>query len=162
MTRSAAQKALYTRLLDTEITALLSTNWGTDAVFAQVPEKKFQAADFPFVSIARGASERMDDKTNDGQTYRFQVDVWGRSWADVEQIADMATAKLHREEMTMDDAQVVSVDVFGPQLQTEQDQKTRRAILDVQIMATRFVWLLRGGGWDRKGAFGGVGTWGDT
>lgn len=161
MTRSAAQKALYTALLGADIAALLSTNWGTDAVFAQVPEKVFEAADFPFISMARGSSRRMDDKTMDGEVYAFQVDVWGRSWADVEAISDLIQTKIHRQPMSMEGARVDAVDVAKVTFQSEQDEKTRRAILDVNIRAARFVWLLASGDWDRKGFFGGTGIWGN-
>lgn len=161
MTRAAVQKALYARLRDAEIVALLSDNWGSDAVFAQVPEKAFEAADFPFISIARGTAVRFDDKTMDGQEHAFQVDIWARSWAEVEAVADLVSAKLHREPMDVDGAKGVGVDVLQMTFQTEQDEKTRRAILDVRIMATRFVWLLAAGTWDRKGVFGGTGIWGN-
>lgn len=130
----AFQAMLYATLSgDVTLNALLSGEWGTTAIFADVPQADESEDDslFPYVTFGPETAERYDDKGAVGGDVTFQIDIWTRSrdFAVAKAIADRIVALLHRQDLTISGANHIATGLESVQYTIDPDGQTRRGMM---------------------------------
>lgn len=139
MKSAALQQAIYTRLNDTSLTALLSTAYSPlPAIFTDVPqaidaEKETQ---FPFITIGADTITPFDDKDNPGGNAIVQVDIWDRasSMLDLKAIADVVDARLRRQALSISGVTHITTELDSCVFTRDPDGKTKRALVLYRVL----------------------------
>jgi hypothetical protein len=139
MKSEALQQAVYTRLNDSSVTALLSTAYAPlAAIFTDVP----QAADseleshFPFITIGADTINPFDDKDAPGGSGIVQIDIWDRaaSMLDLKGLADVVDARLRRQALTITGATHITTELDSCVFTRDPDGKTKRALILYRVL----------------------------
>ena len=139
MSSAALQTAVYGVLTgDSTLLALLSSSWGVDAVFSDVPSDQYAEDDafYPFVSFGPSTKTRFDTKTNIGGNETMQINVWTRSndYVEAKTVAARIETLLHRQDLTITGATHVLTHVESIETTIDPDGHTRRALMQLRII----------------------------
>ncbi|MEQ3625987.1 MAG: DUF3168 domain-containing protein [Celeribacter sp.] len=138
MKPAALQASLYQVLVgDSTLLSALSSAWGYDAVFSDVPQENADNnAFYPFVSFGPTVPTPWDDKDVDGGDERLQINVWSRSgdWIEAKQIAERIHALLHRTPLTISGAVHVTSGIESMDFSMDPDGETRRALIFLRVL----------------------------
>lgn len=127
MTRAALQEALYARLTGfAPLTALVQ------GVHDHVP----QGAAFPYVQVGEIDSAEWDTDTSLGSDDTVTIHVWSRYRGRLQthQIQDAIYSALHRHALTVDGAQVVTVEFEFADSLLDPDGLTRHGVQRFRIL----------------------------
>lgn len=131
------QNAIYARLNDVSVTALLTTGYGSAAIFNEWVPQVTDAGDpafFPFVTFSFPASGPFDDKGDVGQSSLVQVDIWSRvNSTQVKAIAAAVYARLHRQVLSVTGH--ITTDCEGMDFERDPDGITRRGRLTFRVLS---------------------------
>jgi hypothetical protein len=139
MKSAALQQAVFTRLNDASVTALLSTAYAPlAAIFTDVPqaidaEKESQ---FPFITIGADTINPFDDKDSPGGSGIVQVDIWDRaaSMLDLKSLADVVDARLRRQALTISGVTHITTELDSCVFTRDPDGKTKRALILYRVL----------------------------
>lgn len=139
MKSQALQKAIYARLNDASLTALLSTTYAPlPAIFTDVPQAvdAQDASWFPFVTIGADIINPFDTKDAPGGSAIVQIDVWERasSMLDLKGIADVIDARLRRQPLSISGATHITTELDSGTFTRDQDGLTKRALLLYRVL----------------------------
>lgn len=139
MKSAALQQAVFTRLNDASITALLSTAYAPlPAIFTDVPQSidAERESDFPFVTIGADTITPFDDKDAPGGNAIVQIDLWDRasSFLDLKALADAVDARLRRQALTISGATHITTELESSTFTRDPDGKTKRGLLLYRVM----------------------------
>ena len=131
------QAAIYARLNVAIVTSLLTTQYGTVAIFNEWVPQVNDAGDpayFPFVTMSFPAATPFDDKTDLGANSLVQIDVWSRkNNTEVKLIAKAAYDVLHRQALNV--AGHVTTQSEDLVFERDPDGITRRARMTFRVLA---------------------------
>lgn len=137
MKATALQTAVYGVLSgDATLVAMLSSEWGTTAVFADVPQENADdAAFYPFISFGPDLTTRMDDKDTDGGNALLQVNIWSRTgdYAEAKDIAGRIHDLLHRQALTITGAHHIETVMEEADFSLDPDGETRRGQMQFRV-----------------------------
>lgn len=139
MKSAALQQAVYARLNDTSLTALLSSAYAPlPAIFTDVPqaidaEKESQ---FPFVTIGADTITPFDDKDSPGGNAIVQIDIWDRasSMLDLKALVDAVDARLRRQSLSISGVTHITTELDSSVFTRDPDGKTKRALLLYRVL----------------------------
>lgn len=134
MKSDALHDALYAALTgDATLLSMLSSAWGLDAVFADVPQTDEAEDDayYPFVSFGPETSTRFDDKDENGGNAVLQINAWTRTnnYTEAKQIADRIHMVLHKGTLSISGANHISTQCESVDFSIDPDGHTRRALM---------------------------------
>lgn len=133
------QQAVYNRLNDASVTALLSTAYSPlAAIFTDVP----QAADseqqsyFPFITIGADTINPFDSKDDLGGSAIVQIDVWDRraSMLDLKTVADAVDARMRRQPLSIAGVTHITTELDSVNFSRDPDGKTKRALILYRVL----------------------------
>lgn len=139
MKAAALHQAVYTKLNDASITALLSTVYAPlVAIFTDVPQQADSGSEaaFPFITIGSNVITPNDTKDNVGGNAIVQIDVWDRdaSMLGIEAIADAIDLQMRRTALTIAGATHITTELESSTQSKDQDGKTKRILLLYRVM----------------------------
>lgn len=138
MNPAALQDAVFGVLSgDSTLLAELSTAWGYDAVFSDVPQEHAEDdAFYPFVSFGPDTTVPFDAKTFSGGRAVIQVNVWTRSadYVQAKQIAERIYTLLHKQDLTISGQTHVATGMQSADFTLDPDGHTRRALMLFEIV----------------------------
>ncbi len=139
MKSAALQQAIYTRLNDSSVTALLSTAYAPlDAIFTDVPQSvdAEKETDFPFITIGADTITTFDSKDNPGGNAIVQIDIWDRasSMLDLKALVDVVDTRLRRQPLTISGVTHITTEMDSMVLSRDPDGKTKRALLLYRVL----------------------------
>lgn len=131
------QTAIYNRLNDVSVTALLTDDYGMAAIFSEWAPQVTDAGDpafFPFITFSFPSSLAFDDKLNAGQSSLVQIDIWARdNTVLVKTIAKIVNDRLHRQVLSI--AGHITTQNEGMEFEIDPDGITRRGRLTFRVLA---------------------------
>lgn len=133
------QTAVYARLNDASVTALLSTAYAPlPAIFTDVPQAadSEEAASFPFITFGADAITPYDVKDAPGGSAIVQVDIWDRaaSMLDLKALVDAVDARLRRQTLTISGATHITTELDSCTITRDPDGKTKRALVLYRVL----------------------------
>lgn len=139
MKASALQQAVYARLNDSSITALLSAAYAPlPAIFTDVPQAADSEAEanFPFITFGADAITPYDIKDAPGGSAIVQVDIWDRaaSMLDLKMVVDAVDARMRRQAMTITGATHITTELDSCTFTRDPDGKTKRALVLYRVL----------------------------
>jgi hypothetical protein len=139
MKAAALHQAIYTKLNDASITALLSTVYTPlVAIFTDVPQQADgeNEAAFPFITIGSNVITPNDTKDKVGGNGIVQIDVWDRdaSMLGIEAIADAIDLQMRRTALTIAGATHVTTELESSTQSKDPDGKTKRILLLYRVL----------------------------
>lgn len=133
------QTAVYTRLNDASVTALLSTAYNPlPAIFTDVP----QAADseletaFPFITIGADTINPFDSKDDLGGSAVVQIDVWSRasSMLGLKALAEAVDGRMRRQPLNIAGVTHITTEMDNCVFSRDPDGKTKRALILYRVL----------------------------
>lgn len=133
------QTAVYTRLNDASVTALLSTAYSPlPAIFTDVP----QAADseletaFPFITIGADTINPFDSKDDLGGSAVVQIDVWSRasSMLGLKALAEAVDGRMRRQPLNIAGVTHITTEMDNCVFSRDPDGKTKRALILYRVL----------------------------
>lgn len=133
------QTAVYTRLNDASVTALLSSTYAPlAAIFTDVP----QAADseletaFPFITIGADTINPFDSKDDLGGSAIVQIDVWDRasSMLDLKAVVDAVDGRMRRQPLNIAGVTHITTELDSCVFSRDPDGKTKRALILYRVL----------------------------
>lgn len=139
MKSAALQQAVFTRLNDASVTALLSTAYAPlPAIFTDVPQSinAERDTDFPFITIGADTITPFDDKDAPGGNAIVQIDIWDRasSMLDLKALADVVDVRLRRQALAISGATHITTELESSTFTRDPDGKTKRGLLLYRVM----------------------------
>jgi hypothetical protein len=139
MKSAALQQAIFTRLNDSSITALLSTAYAPlPAIFTDVPQAidAEKESNFPFITIGGDTINPFDDKDAPGGNAIVQIDIWDRasSMLDLKALADAVDARLRRQALSISGATHITTEMDSSVFTRDPDGKTKRALILYRVL----------------------------
>jgi hypothetical protein len=139
MKAAALQQAIFTRLNDSSITALLSTAYAPlPAIFTDVPQAidAEKESNFPFITIGGDTINPFDDKDAPGGNAIVQIDIWDRasSMLDLKALADAVDARLRRQALSISGATHITTEMDSSVFTRDPDGKTKRALILYRVL----------------------------
>jgi len=138
MRAEALQQAIYGRLNHSSITNLLSSAYGSAAIFTSVPQQADSGSDafFPFVSFGPDTITAFNTKTENGGTAVVQIDAWTRSqsFLTVKQLSDAIDARLRHQGLTISGTTHIDTDLDSVSFSLDPDGKTQRAVMLFRVL----------------------------
>jgi hypothetical protein len=139
MKSAALQQAIFTRLNDSSITALLSTAYAPlPAIFTDVPQAidAEKESNFPFITIGGDTINPFDDKDAPGGNAIVQIDIWDRasSMLDLKALADAVDARLRRQALAISGATHITTEMDSSVFTRDPDGKTKRALILYRVL----------------------------
>ena len=139
MKSAALQQAIYTRLNDTSVTALLSTAYAPlAAIFTDVPQSvdAEKETDFPFITIGADTITAFDSKDDPGGNAIAQIDIWDRakSMLDIKALVDVVDARLRRQPLAISGVTHITTEMDSMVISRDPDGKTKRALLLYRVL----------------------------
>lgn len=139
MKSAALQQAIFTRLNDASVTALLSTAYAPlSTIFTDVPQSADpeKESDFPIVVIGEGTITPYDTKDSVGGSALVQIDVWDRatSMLDLKAVCDAIDARLRRQALTISGATHITTELETVTFARDPDGKTKRALILYRVL----------------------------
>jgi hypothetical protein len=139
MKSAALQQAVFTRLNDSSITALLSTAYAPlPAIFTDVPQAidAEKESNFPFITIGGDTINPFDDKDAPGGNAIVQIDIWDRasSMLDLKALADAVDARLRRQALSISGATHITTEMDSSVFTRDPDGKTKRALILYRVL----------------------------
>jgi hypothetical protein len=139
MKSAALQQAIYTRLNDASVTALLSTAYAPlAAIFTDVPQSvdAEKESNFPFITIGADTITAFDSKDNPGGSAIAQIDIWDRasSMLDLKALVDVVDARLRRQPLTISGVTHITTELDSSVMSRDPDGKTKRALLLYRVL----------------------------
>lgn len=133
------QKAIYTRLNDASVTALLSSSYAPlAAIFTDVPQAadSEQQAYFPFITLGADTINPFDSKDALGGSAIVQIDIWDRrsSMLDLKVVVDAVDARLRRQPLNIDGATHITTELDSCVFTRDPDGKTKRALILYRVI----------------------------
>jgi hypothetical protein len=139
MKSAALQQAIYSRLNDASVTALLSTAYAPlAAIFTDVPQSidAEKESNFPFITIGADTINPFDDKDDPGGSAIVQVDIWDRasSMLDLKALADVVDARLRRQALSISGVTHITTELDSCVFTRDPDGKTKRALVLYRVL----------------------------
>lgn len=139
MNPAALQQTIYDLLTgDATLLAALSSSWGFDPVFADVPQvdEAEDPAYYPFISFGPDFSTPWDTKTTAGANAVLQLNIWSRAgdYMQVKQIAERVYTLTHRTALTISGQTHVTSDVESIEFSLDPDGETRRGLILLRVI----------------------------
>jgi hypothetical protein len=138
MKAAALQNAIYARLNDASITALLSPAYGGVAIFTDVPQPvDAETANlFPFITYKVSNIAPFDTDTEVGGRAIVQVDCWHRKASDVQLniLADEVDLRLRRQPLVIAGVDWITTELESMSFTDDPDGKTKRALLLFSVL----------------------------
>lgn len=139
MKSAALQQAVFTRLNDSSVTALLSTAYAPlAAIFTDVPQSvdAEKESDFPFITIGGDTINPFDSKDNKGGSAIVQIDIWDRasSMLDLKALADVVDTRLRRQALSISGVTHITTELDSSVFTRDPDGKTKRALLLYRVL----------------------------
>jgi hypothetical protein len=138
MRLAALQQAVYARLNDASITALLSQAYGMAAIFTDVaqPADAGAANLFPYVTYRVATVTPFDTDDAAGGSAIVQVDCWHRIAADPALMAlvDAVDARMRRQPMTITGTAHITTELESVVVTDDPDGKTKRAAMLYRVL----------------------------
>lgn len=138
MNPAALQTALYGVLTgDATLVALLSTSWGVNAIFSDVPQGDEAGDDayFPYVTFGPETSVPFDWKGNSGAEAIVQINIWSRQndYIQAKNIADRIHALLHKQALSISGCTHVETYFETAEFLPDPDGQTKRGRMQFRI-----------------------------
>jgi hypothetical protein len=132
-------QAIYNRLNDSSVTALLTTKYAPLVpIFSHVPQAAYSGDDsyFPFITMGNNTISAYDVKDSVGGSASVQVDIWARglSMLEIKEIADAVDARLRRQPLTITGATHITTELQNYQDMDDPDGKTLRIMLRYNVL----------------------------
>lgn len=139
MKAAALQQAIYARLNDVSVTALLSTAYlPLPAIFTDVPQAADSERDsqFPYITIGADTITPFDDKDHPGGSAIAQIDIWSRvkSMLALKAIADAVDARLRRQALSISGVTHITTELESSTFTRDPDGKTKRALVLYRVL----------------------------
>jgi hypothetical protein len=139
MKAKALHQAIYNRINNASVTALLSTKYAPlVSIFSSVPQAANSGDDsyFPFITIGQNTISAYDVKDSIGGSASVQIDIWARSRSvlDIKEIADAVDARLRRQPLTITGATHITTELQDSQDMDDPDGKTLRIMLRYNVL----------------------------
>jgi hypothetical protein len=139
MKSAALQQAIYTRLNDASVTALLSTAYAPlAAIFTDVPQAidAEKESNFPFITIGADTINAFDSKDDPGGNAIVQIDIWDRakSMLDIKALVDVVDARLRRQPLAISGVTHITTEMDSMVISRDPDGKTKRALLLYRVL----------------------------
>jgi hypothetical protein len=139
MKSAALQQAIYTRLNDASVTALLSTAYAPlAAIFTDVPQSvdAEKETNFPFITIGADTITAFDSKDDPGGNAIAQIDIWDRakSMLDIKALVDVVDVRLRRQPLTISGVTHITTEMDSMVISRDPDGKTKRALLLYRVL----------------------------
>jgi len=139
MSNVALQGALFDVMNnDATLIGALSTAWGLNPIFSDVPQIDDPADDsyFPFISFGPDDTGPWDDKDINGFSSVSQINVWTRSndYVEAKAIGDRLYNLFHRTEYAILGLSLVTSDVQSVGYTLDPDGHTRRGLMLLNVI----------------------------
>ncbi len=139
MKAAELQQAIYTRLNDASVTALLSTAYAPlAAIFTDVPQAADSGSDsfFPFITIGADVINPFDSKDSQGGSAIAQIDAWDRtsSMLNVKAISGAIDARLRRQPLSISGVTHITTELQNCVFSRDPDGKTKRALILYRVL----------------------------
>lgn len=138
MNPAALQESVYDVLVgDATLLATLSTAWGLDAVFSDVPQVNSEDDTYyPFISFGPDTTIPFDSKTFSGGRSTIQLNVWTRAndYIQAKQISERIYTLLHKQSLTIAGETHVTTGLESVEYTLDPDGHTRRALMLFEIV----------------------------
>lgn len=139
MKAEALQQAVYDRLNNAAVTALLSTAYAPlPAIFTHTPQQADSGSEtaFPFLTIGADAISPYDTKDGLGGSAVVQVDAWSRSTSmkPLKALADAVDGRLNRGALTISGATHINTELISSTFSRDPDGKTLRGLMLYRVL----------------------------
>lgn len=143
MNPAAVQTAIFGVLSsDPTLLSQLSTSWSDvngaiPAIFSEVPQENHDDDDFyPFISFGEDVTAPFDTKTSTGGDATMPISVWTRTadYIQAKTIAKRVYDLLHRQDLTISNANHVTTDMLTTEFSLDPDGSTRRGLLTFSVL----------------------------
>lgn len=138
MNSAEVQKSVYGVLVgNATLIASLSSAWGYDAVFSDVPQENADDNSFyPFISFGPDTTTPWDTKGSGGGESVLDLSVWSRSgdYVEAKEIAAQVWALLHRTEYAISGSTLVTSDMESSVSIMDPDGETRRVLMQFRVI----------------------------
>ena len=138
MNSAELQKSIYGVLVgDGPLVASLSSAWGYDAVFSDVPQENADDnAFYPFISFGPDTTTPWDTKGSSGGESVLDLSVWSRSgdYIEAKEIAGQVWDLLHRTEYAISGSTLVTSDIESSVASIDPDGETRRVLMQLRVI----------------------------
>lgn len=139
MKSAPLQTAIYTKLSgDATLVALLSTAWGSTAIFSHTPEtgEDESPAYYPFISFGQDVHSPFNDKSVVGGDTTLEINVWSQQgdFMEAKTIADRIAEILERQSLTVAGANHITTELESADATRDPDGITKRVLMTFTVL----------------------------